>query len=428
MITTGLGLWVERGANVILRGLVLGTRLVLLVVLARLLEPADVGLYGLVAATVSFGILIIGGDFYTFSHRELLSGSHKNWWFVIQHHLIAISLLYVFVLPLAGTVFWLNLLPGWVGPFLFLILVGEHMAQELYRLLVVMGRQLIASVILVLRMAAWVWIFIPIIWFDIYPASLKALFVAWIAGLISAVAFGATIVIKDIPDRRLVGVDRRWLLQGFKIGAIFLAGTICLRLLFTLDRYLVEYFSAPDYLAVYVVYSGLAMTIQSVVDPAIFAFLYPRAVAEFRRGDVTAFKKSISRMMMAATVLAVLLAALIGTCGPLIMDWTGRPLYSANFATLWILLCASVVFVVSMAPHYELYARSLDRSILMAHLIGVLAFIVAVYVLQSAYHGRVVPIAVLVSMISIAAIKFAAVRLARLRAVKATSYELRNTG
>ena len=58
----------------VLRSLSLGSRFILLFVLARLLKPSDVGIYGLMTATIAFSVLVLGGDYYTYSQRELMAG------------------------------------------------------------------------------------------------------------------------------------------------------------------------------------------------------------------------------------------------------------------------------------------------------------------------------------------------------------------
>ena len=43
-------------ANIGLRGITLASKFALLLVLAKYLEPSDVGLYGLIAVTVAYGM------------------------------------------------------------------------------------------------------------------------------------------------------------------------------------------------------------------------------------------------------------------------------------------------------------------------------------------------------------------------------------
>ena len=58
-----------------LRGLTLTSKFLLVFFLAKFLEPRDVGLYGLLAAVVGYGIYFVGFDFYTYASRELISAN-----------------------------------------------------------------------------------------------------------------------------------------------------------------------------------------------------------------------------------------------------------------------------------------------------------------------------------------------------------------
>lgn len=54
---------VTRLINLNLRTVTLLSKFALIFVLAKLLEPAEVGLYGLLAATVALGFMALGYDF-----------------------------------------------------------------------------------------------------------------------------------------------------------------------------------------------------------------------------------------------------------------------------------------------------------------------------------------------------------------------------
>lgn len=55
--------------NLALRAATLFSKFALVFVLAKFLETSEVGLYGLLAATISYVLFALGFDFYTFSTR-----------------------------------------------------------------------------------------------------------------------------------------------------------------------------------------------------------------------------------------------------------------------------------------------------------------------------------------------------------------------
>lgn len=378
--------------------MVLATQLIFVVVLARLLQPAELGLYGLVVATVGFSVLLIGGDFYTFVHRELLSAPPIRRWFFIQHHLIAILFLYLLFIPLHGLIFWGDLLPVALLSWFFTLLIGQHLSAEIYRLLIVLDHQLSATVVLALRAAVWVWVFVPLAWLGLYPVTLQTVFAAWTAGVVLSIIVGSCFVFRVLGRYQVVSFDIRWLKRGFKVGTLFLLATILLRLLFAGDRYVAEYLGGPDYLGVYVLYSSISMALLSFVDPAVFAFLYPSAVRAYRSNQLERYREVMREMTVTAGLLSGVLAVTIGLISPFVLEWTGREIYVDNIWMLWLLLAGSVMFVMSMIPHYALYSKSLDKPIVMSHVFAVGIFLVVVFALGSSYREAAVPLGVVIAM------------------------------
>ena len=212
-----------RAANVALRMLASGSRFALVILLARLMEPAQIGLYGLFTATVGFSMLAIGGDYYTYSQRELIAVPRERWGFVLQHQALATGFLYLALLPPQLLIFGFDLLPMSLALWFFVLLVVEHVAQEINRLLVAMQRPLVASWVLFLRMGAWVWAVLPIMWLDPAARNLSALFLAWLIGGMVAIAVGLQVIWRAVRPWQAFSVDWPWLLRGFKVGLLFLS-------------------------------------------------------------------------------------------------------------------------------------------------------------------------------------------------------------
>lgn len=387
------------------RALTLASRFLLLFGLARLLAPADVGLYGLIAGTISFSMLFIGGEFYTYSQRELLATDRDHWSFVLQHQALAIGLLYLFLLPLQLPIFGLDLIPGrWLFWFMAL-LVAEHVAQELNRLLVAMGRPVLASWVLLLRTGAWIWILLPLLWLRPDLRRLEPVFLAWLIGVAVAIATALAAVARDVPDWRWWPVDWTWLRRGFKVGLLFLGSTLCFKAMFTADRYLVERLAGRDLLGVYVVYAGVATAVVNFLDSAVFSFLYPRLVAAHQKGDHEGYSRARAEMIWSASAVSVALAVLAGLLGPMVLSWIGKAVYVEHLPLLWLLLTVSVVQSLGMIPHYGLYARRADRAIVGAHISSLLVFLVVAAALARVTPVMAAPWGLLAAMLWMAGFK-----------------------
>ena len=64
--------WLIAGA---VQSATLASRFILMLFLTRELRIEDLGEYYLILCTVSYGIFLVGFDFYTFTHRQIIGAS-----------------------------------------------------------------------------------------------------------------------------------------------------------------------------------------------------------------------------------------------------------------------------------------------------------------------------------------------------------------
>ena len=114
------------------------SRLILLFSIAKLLSPEELGLFGLMIATVLFSVIIIGADYYTYSQRELLSRPIEEWSTVVHNQIKAQVTLYLVLLPAQVFIFVFGFLDWKYMQWFFILLILEHLAQEINRLLISM--------------------------------------------------------------------------------------------------------------------------------------------------------------------------------------------------------------------------------------------------------------------------------------------------
>ena len=363
-----------RIANMGLRALATGSKFLLLFGLAKLLQPSEVGEYGLFAATIGFSMLIIGGDYYTYSQRELLSLPKKEWSFVLQHQLIATGLIYLVFLPIQGLWFTFGMLPSSLLQWFFSLLVAEHIAQEINRLLVAMHRPLMASWVLFLRMGLWVWVLLPIMWLYPQTQNLSTVYTAWLVGVLMAIVTGLLVIYRDISPLKWWPTDMAWIIKGFRTAALFLTATMCFKALLTADRYIVEYLAGSELLGVYVLYIGIAMAVTSFMDSAVFSFLYPKLVRAYRQNASKDYQKVMKELQWSVIGFGTLLGFGVIILAPVVLGWLGRPLYLEHTPMLWLLLLMALIYNIAMIPHYGLYAKGDDRGIVIAHVSSLAVF------------------------------------------------------
>lgn len=383
----------KRLANLSLRAATLVSKFALIFVLAKFLEPTEVGLYGLLSATVFYVLMALGFDFYTFASRELIVTDRRNWAGMLRDQGVFYGITYSALLPLCLLLFWLGLLPWQLAVWFFPLLALEHLAQELNRLLVAISEPLWASIVLFVRSGAWAIIAALWMWFDPVQRSLDFVLAAWAIGVFISCLLGAS---------RLRGFDRAslqraidwaWIRKGIRVALPFVLATLSLRALYTVDRYWIEALGGLEQLAAYVLFVGIANAIMSFLDAAVFTFAYPALIASAGKADRPTFDRQMRRLGQHTLAVALGLSiAAVACAGPLI-DWLDRPSYTQHFSLLYWTVLAAALFGISMIPHYGLYARREDRIIVFSHLASLPIFLLGALVLIPLIGVAAVPAA-----------------------------------
>jgi O-antigen/teichoic acid export membrane protein len=400
----------SQGINAILRGAGLVSRLVLILLLARFLPPAEVGLYGLFTVTVTYAMLAVGLDFYTFSQREVIARPAVERLNVVAHHAGACAGAYLLLLPILAAVFAAGYLPLWLAPWFALLLVLEHVGQELYRLLVALGYQVTAGVLLFVRQGLWVWVVVLGVWLLPEWRDLEFVLASWSIGSVIAVAGGLWCAWPAVADSGRISWDATLIKRGLVTGMLFLLATLCLRGLLTFDRYLLECFAGLEIVGAYTFYGGIAMAVMAFLESAVFVFRYPRMVHAWRHSKHQAYSGEWRRLRQQTVIgLAGLVAGAL-VVAPLAADLTGRMIYGEHLEILWIMLAAVAFQALGMIPHYGLYAMHRDRWILLAHAVGLAMFLAAAGALSPSWPVLGVPVGVTIGFAGVFFVKMLAYR------------------
>jgi O-antigen/teichoic acid export membrane protein len=364
-----------RLANIGLRGVTLVSKFLLIFLLARFLEPSEVGLYGLVAVTIGYSLFLLGFDFYTYTTREIIKHDKSQWGGFLKNQSSFAALLYLMFLPMLTLVFWQNLLPWYLASWFFVLVVLEHINQELGRLLVAIFRPLTASVVLFLRSGLWAVVVSLMMIIEDDARSLVTVLQAWSIGGLLAVLLG----VFTLWQMKIGGwhqkVNWGWIRQGIRISLPFLMATLAIRGVYTLDRYWFEALAGLELLAAYVLFIGMCNALVSFLDSGVFAFIYPAMVRSWHEQSPENFKLQFYRLLTNTLVFTGVFVVSAIMILPYLLSWLNRPVYSDSaYLFDWILL-STALFALSMVPHYALYAQGRDWNIISSHIGAFLIFI-----------------------------------------------------
>lgn len=387
--------------NVILRGITLASKFLLIFFLARFIDPAELGVYGLLAATIGYSLYLLGFDFYTYATRELLKSERSQWGKYLKAQGALILVLYIIFLPLLGIVFVKKMLPLYVVGWFFVLVISEHLAQEIGRFLVAASDQLYASLVLFLRSGVWAVLVTVWMYFDIDARSLDVVLGAWSLGSAIALLLGAY----RIKHMKLSGwasnVDWAWVVQGVKIAFALLMSTLAIRAIFTLDRYFVENALGLDVLGAYVLFMGICSALISFLDAGVFAFIYPGLVSSFQKQDALGFQQGTRKLLIQTVGLSIFFAVVVLLFIVDLVSWLDKPIYSDQLYLFPWLLLATVLYSIGMVPHFALYAQGWDRPIIHSHIISLVVFVMTVWALSMTRPDFAVPIGLCASFLFI---------------------------
>ena len=388
MVTSGRA----RALNIALRGATLASRFLLIFFLARFLEPAQLGLYGLLTATIGYSLYLLGFDFYTFTTREILKRERHEWGELLKNQGALSLVLYVIFIPLLSLIFVKGLLPWSLAGWFFVLLVLEHLNQELSRLLVAISEQLLASVMLFVRQGTWAIAVTALMMIDPATRSLDYVFGAWTVAGFMAILLGPYRLSKLGIAGWHKKVDWAWIVKGLRVSILFLLATLALRGIFTLDRYWLQSLGGLEVVGAYVLFMGIAATLMSFLDAGVFAFSYPGLISSCQKKQPDLFFQNFRKMLIQTCVLSfgfVIVSLLL--LSPL-LSWLGNPLYVAQKSLYPWVLITMVLYALGMVPHYALYAQGLDRPIIQSHIVSLVLFVIVTWLLSKYFPLLAVPL------------------------------------
>lgn len=375
-----------------LRAATLGVRFVFIFFLARYLDPASIGYYGLFTATIVYCLYIVGLDFYVYLAREIVRAPEGQRGRLLKGQVALSAMLYAPVLPITILILhhagWPANLLWWLAPILLL----EHVNQELFRLFVALSQQISASLLLFVRQASWAIAALALMTLDVGSRKLDVVMALW------ACAGAAAAVLGLVKLRRLRmggwrdAVDWQWVRKGVAVSMIFLVATLSLRGVQTIDRYWFQALGGIEMVAAYVLFLGMTGALIVFLDAGVFSYAYPELIRLAHEGKHELIRRRVGQMLLQTATACVAFAICSWLVLPLLLDWVGNPVYKDAIHLYPWILTAMVINALGLVPHYALYAQGLDRHIICSHLAALPVFALSTWLVSMFQPVLAVPI------------------------------------
>ena len=380
-----------RFINIALRGITLASKFLLIFFLAKFLEPKELGLYGLLVVTVSYALYLLGLDFYTFTTREILKRERDEWGGLLKDQGALSVILYAIFLPLLSLIFVKGLLPWNIAGWFLVLLVLEHLTQEISRLLITISEQLLASVMLFLRSGIWAVIVTALMLMRSDTRDLNMVLGAWTLGSFSALLLGGYRLKQLNISGWNKSIDWQWIGKGLKIAIPLLVATLAIRGILTVDRYWFTELASLETLGAYVLFMGISTALLSFLDAGIFAFIYPEMISAHHKKDTTVFRIKLRALLLQTLIFSGAFAVFAMIIIDPLLNWLDKPLYLEHKDLFPWTLLITLLYSIGMIPHYALYAQGLDRPIIHSHIASLLIFFPVTWLLSRYWPLQAVP-------------------------------------
>jgi len=359
----------------------MASKFFLVFLLAALLEPSELGIYGLFVATISYAVYPLGFDFYTYSTREILKTQRNSWGGILKSQGALHLTLYFLVLPLLSLLFLFDVLPGEMALYFYALLITEHLNQEFIRFFTAISKPLTASLVFFMRSGMWALIAATAMFLYEDYRNINTIMMLWLTGSFTALSFAIFSLLKMNLKGWHASIDTSWILAGLKKAAPFLMATLAIRGILTFDRYLIEAQQGLELLGAYVLFMGIANAMLIFVDAGISAFCYPKLITSYNQEDSETYRNTL-RSYACQTLIFVVAYVLLSTITlDFMLSIIDNDIY-LRYADLYPLIALSIGFyAISNVPHYGLYAQGKDNHIIYTHLLCLVAFLLMVWLL-----------------------------------------------
>ncbi len=382
-----------------LRGMSLVAKFALTLFIARFIDLEAVGLYGLIAGiavvfpvVASLGLIRILSRNAVSQQLDEVTRMLRRYWRIQGAVYGAVAVLAL------GAGIYLDQVA------LIMIVVAivflEHVNGDLFVLLNHLLQPRLANVLMFVRTAAWISLYIACSMLFPTLRDLRSLLEFWIAGgVLAIVGFGLATRHWPWLRPRVAPEHKDGLVRDFRASRILYVNDIANAVAQYTDRYLVGLFMGLEFTGVYVVFWSIGNALSNLVDTGVVQISGPKLIGAHARQDGTFW--TVYRQLLVETVgLSVMIAVAAGVLVHFAIPYLQRPLLADWLPVLWLILLGFVLRMVYEVQGSVFYSRRRDRLILFSGLLVIALSVGANIVLIPLFALYGAAIAIVVSYLA----------------------------
>ena len=369
--------WFRNLTAVGIRVVGLVAKFLLVICLVEFFQPSELGLYGIMAATLAYALFFLGLEFYNYTSRALVGASKEEQVLLIRDQFILYIMTFIILSPLFFFLFFTNILPYSLCFWFILLVIFEQVSNELMRILIALAHPYLANLMFFIRQGLWIYIILPIFYFFPESRHFNILFIAWIIGAAFSSLIGL-IPLAPLPWRNIWHHPVRWSLlwQGLLVSRPFIISSFCALSLLYIERFFVNYYCGLEAVGIYTFYAGLSITLHNLVNTGVAKMRLAQLLAAWKRNDRVEFHSEALLMLKYTLIFVIAFAALSIILVFPFVNLLDKTVYLNNITIFYFLLCGAACRSIADVPLYTLYAQHSDKLILLINLTSFIIIII----------------------------------------------------
>jgi O-antigen/teichoic acid export membrane protein len=354
--------------NVFLRIGGIGSKFIIITLMSKYFDVNIFGDYGLITSLITILIFALGLDFYNFSIRDVLKTIAPQ---EIVNKVVSTGLLYVLIyasFTILGYFVFNSI--EYIKPFALLVIllvITEHLSQEIYRLLIGFKKVLLANVLLFIRTAGWS-IVIIYYYYNQRLITIDTIFSFWlIANLLTIVYVLVLALIQNYNKIKNTNLNLVWIKKGLKICSVFFLATISLKSIEYANRFIVDYFMGGKLAGIFLFYSNISILITVYINTIVVSFELPELITSAKSLNINnllkKFKKSLIIHMIISSVFILLIIK------PLLI-WQNKVEFENYLPLIYFFIIGVGLMNYSLLYHFKLYIYHRDMALLKSMVIS----------------------------------------------------------
>lgn len=369
--------------NILLKIISIGPKFILSFFIAKKMSFDEFGKYTLFTTTVLIISTLIGLEYHNSSNRKILKEKSelKNNIFSVQ--ISFYILLYIFLLlPITIILVKINFISYNLFWLFLLIVATEHFSMELFRLLVIFEKPVIASISMFLRTGFWSILVITVLQFSsfIELSDSSWIYWFWLMGSIISILFALPFLHLKYNPKVFLNFKIKVFIKDIKSGLVFFMITLSAKVIETFGRYFMDYFETKELVGIFSIFFQISNIINVVIFSGLFVFYLPIVLKSYQEKISTL--ESIYTFRLKVLRMSIILSLAIFLISPLLLKYFSNELLLKYIWVLVILVFSQLFLNLFYTSYLQLYASKNDKSILYVYMWSTLTQVAVALIFQ----------------------------------------------